>query len=1355
MKSNLNLSEKIRAAIPEGMSTTEAAKRLGVSRPTLSKLLNGRAALSLEMAFRFKKTFGVDMTELLEFQVNAESETKKKEHRGVSVNPYVPSFLAIKAGQIEDWGTKSIDARNQLPVLVRRLVQATGRDLQQVDFPGFDNAQRRGFDGRVLADGTALNVPMGRSVWELSVQKDVQRKANSDYIAGLEKLSQDQQTGYTFIFVTTRNWRDKDKWVSEKNALDNWKEVRAYDASDLEQWLETTVEPRIWLAEKLQIPTEGFQTVEACWNEWASATEPQMTSQIFAPSVDEHKREFQRWLESSPDRPFIVVADSHQEGVAFVACLLREVDCISTSLGNAVVFDSVDILKSLAGSISPFIVVVGNEEVEQSIAVLYRHRHCIVIRPRNAPVTESHITINQLGMDAFEKALNNMGIIDLGRIKMLVRESGLSPIVLRRRLSRVPSIQIPPWARERKMARKLIPMALVGAWHAGRKADREILTFLSDNTKDEDYVESVITELRQLSDSPIWSIGNHHGVVSKIDTIFALITHIRKRDIENFIEIAEYVLSEIDPALDLPDDKRWLATLYDKLREHSDVLRSGIRDTLIFLAVHGNSFLGDNLGIDLASKVSDLIERLLTPLTYNKMESFNYDLPDFAEGAPHIFLDILQEDLEKSESVLRLMLQSVEGGIFTISPRTGLLWALERLAWHREYIMDVVSILAKLSHVQTDDNWANTPVRSLESILHPRVPQTSVPMEERILVLQKLCKDFPDVAWQICIHQINGQNLIPPDDIRPRWRTLPAGTTNPVRHSEQREFEQATFDLVVNWSNYSTKMMGELAPLLSAMGEDKQSKVLDCFDKWMQTDFKGYEVVEIRDQIGRLVYGAYAPPSSLCPETIARLRGIFQRLIPKDSFKRLALPFRDCWTYFPVIKVEDSNLDKSEWPARYDTICRQAMREIISSYGFDGVMKLLREDNSASMVGRFTAFHADHPKVVMEIVRACLSTDISSHEKINNFLKGFFEELRDGVSVEMLSSVGSDGNFLRVIRCMPFTVQTWNLIDELLGIPDNIRRQYWKNVHIPLREYSEDEARKLVDNLLRVDRPWDAFFALRTDWDRVETSVLVRLLQGVTNIGLTRVNYSGDVAYYMPKALMSLSKRSDVSVDEIAQLEFASIEWILPNECKVPYLEKQIEESPIKFIYFLYLFKEHSVQDPEGWYIKDEDLREVVRWRALRLFEVLRRLPGQNNQGEIEVDVLNRWVCEARHLALGHGCIENFDLNLGQWLARASSREDIPWPKRPICEVMENIGSKEIGAGFLMGVFNSRETTVRRSYEGGGQEWELAATYQQRAKVWMIEFPFVSKVIQGIAASYEGEAVQEDHDAQLRQRSDL
>jgi addiction module HigA family antidote len=43
---------------PLGLSVSEAARVLGVSRPTLSSLINGRAALSAEMAIRLEKAFG-------------------------------------------------------------------------------------------------------------------------------------------------------------------------------------------------------------------------------------------------------------------------------------------------------------------------------------------------------------------------------------------------------------------------------------------------------------------------------------------------------------------------------------------------------------------------------------------------------------------------------------------------------------------------------------------------------------------------------------------------------------------------------------------------------------------------------------------------------------------------------------------------------------------------------------------------------------------------------------------------------------------------------------------------------------------------------------------------------------------------------------------------------------------------------------------------------------------------------------------------------------------------------------------------------------------------------------------------
>lgn len=43
---------------PLGLSVTEGARRLGVGRQTLSNLVNEKAAVSIEMAYRLSKAFG-------------------------------------------------------------------------------------------------------------------------------------------------------------------------------------------------------------------------------------------------------------------------------------------------------------------------------------------------------------------------------------------------------------------------------------------------------------------------------------------------------------------------------------------------------------------------------------------------------------------------------------------------------------------------------------------------------------------------------------------------------------------------------------------------------------------------------------------------------------------------------------------------------------------------------------------------------------------------------------------------------------------------------------------------------------------------------------------------------------------------------------------------------------------------------------------------------------------------------------------------------------------------------------------------------------------------------------------------
>ena len=50
------------------INVTRAAELLGVTRPAMSNLLNGKAALSPEMAIRFEKGFGIPAATMLRMQ---------------------------------------------------------------------------------------------------------------------------------------------------------------------------------------------------------------------------------------------------------------------------------------------------------------------------------------------------------------------------------------------------------------------------------------------------------------------------------------------------------------------------------------------------------------------------------------------------------------------------------------------------------------------------------------------------------------------------------------------------------------------------------------------------------------------------------------------------------------------------------------------------------------------------------------------------------------------------------------------------------------------------------------------------------------------------------------------------------------------------------------------------------------------------------------------------------------------------------------------------------------------------------------------------------------------------------------
>ena len=74
---------------PLALSITRAASILGVRRATLSDLVNGKAALTAEMAMRIHKAFGPDVDHLLRMQVAYDVAQVRKRAKDIKVKRYV------------------------------------------------------------------------------------------------------------------------------------------------------------------------------------------------------------------------------------------------------------------------------------------------------------------------------------------------------------------------------------------------------------------------------------------------------------------------------------------------------------------------------------------------------------------------------------------------------------------------------------------------------------------------------------------------------------------------------------------------------------------------------------------------------------------------------------------------------------------------------------------------------------------------------------------------------------------------------------------------------------------------------------------------------------------------------------------------------------------------------------------------------------------------------------------------------------------------------------------------------------------------------------------------------------------
>jgi addiction module HigA family antidote len=1353
---------RIRAEVmPKGMSVTAAAALVGVGRPALSNLLNGKAALTADMATRLEKAFNFPREDLLKMQASYDAAQAKKKNAPPDIKAHVPPFLGIKANQIVAWADHNIPARSRLAVLLRTLIHSTGRALSKVDFPGNDDAERPGWDGVVEAGEGTPWIPEGCSGWEFGTNVDIATKAKGDFEKSVKNNPKKERQQTTFVFVTPRRWEGKADWVAQAKKKKAWKDVVVYDASDLEQWLEQSIPGQVWLANETQLPASGVRSLDRCWNDWAAVASPPLTGALFGPAVDAARRSLAARLKSPPGVPTVITADSTEEALAFLSHVFEAAgdDELNAFRDRMLVFDKPGVLPRLAEGVQSFIAVAYTRDVERELGPHAKSVHSIVVYPRNVADTEPTVVLEPVGDETFTKGLEAMG---KGRdeIKRLANESGRSLTVLRRRLATIPAVKTPAWAADPATAASLVPFLLVGAWHSRNDADKLALSLLADRAYPE--LEGACQQLAQLDDAPMWSIGNHRGVLSKIDLLYAVARFVTPQDLERYFELAGMVLGEDNPALDLNEDQRWAAAIYGKSREFSSTFREGISETLVLLAVYGPHLFKDRLGVDTEAKAARLVRELLpVPLTTRILEANDHDLPTYAEAAPGEFLSILERDLKSAAPAVYGLLRPATSGFLGHPSRTGLLWALEGLSWSPETLPRAALILAQLAQIEINDNWVNTPMNSLDSILRSWMPQTAATTAQRVSLVQTLTSKYPEIAWKICIGELGSQGGIGHYSHKPRWRPDGYGFGDPVKTMGPiAEFNEELLKIVLNWKPQTLGTLCDLVKLVPRLRDADQGRVWALVETWAKDVANDADKAALREQIRVATLSRRAVLRGKKDGTAAALsakaKAAFAALEPSDVLNKHTWLFVNTWVEESADELEDvETFDHLAREKRIEALRIAAMREIKRERGLDGLLALVGTGKAASYVGFLAARDLLSESELQQLIEQALryiSEDAERTHPLQELIAGALgiSDPRRENLLQALGTVLSGDGFARLLVLAPFTKSTWTLVDTLSA---EGQASYWANV--TPRWIFDGDASESVERLIKAGRPRAAFACIHFSLDQLDSQVLYRLLSEIAKGG-NEQQYLLE-PYRIEEAFEHLNRSQAFTVEQKAVLEFAFLDALVSpagreGGAAIPNLERYIEAHPEAFVHGIvavFRRKDGGVDPPEAEVPATKRKAAAERW--FKLLEALERIPGHDDVGVLGAERLMKWVETVRQSCSELGRAEIGDEFVGRLLANAPVGEDGVWPCEPVRQVMEATQSEAMMSGAHTGVYNARGVHARG--EGGGQERELAEKYRKWGLALQFSHPYVSaNLLMRLAATYEREGHREDTVAGIRRR---
>ncbi|WP_444915021.1 hypothetical protein [Microbulbifer sp. TRSA007] len=879
-------------------------------------------------------------------------------------------------------------------------------------------------------------------------------------------------------------------------------------------------------------------------------------------------------------------------------------------------------------------------------------------------------------------------------------------------------------------ASKLALAMLFGSWNESSEADREVIS----QTVGENYSDWItsLREILQVQDTLLTYKNGIWKFKERLQAWKDLGSRIFDDHLNSLKDVVLEVLRINDPSFDLPGDERYAAAIYGKVLPHSGNLREGLAETLALVGSHHTSLTNCSMG-KADSIAVQTIRELFENSDWLRWGSLNNLLPTLSEAHPGEFLSAVENAIVASPSPFIKLFEQEDTGVFGRNYMTGLLWALEGIAWDEVHLSRSVVVLAEIAAYDPGGNWANRPGNSLSDIFLPWMPHTLASVEKRQAALKTICAEQPAVAWKLLESLLPNQHSTTSGTHKPVWRNIiPEDWDKGATNSEYWEQSKFCGELIVQQADFDigklATLVGHYDHLPSRASESLQEKLLS--DSCLS--LPEHNRLPIWNQLCQLIARHRRYPEakwSLTNEVLVSLEVIADKLAPNTPSILHRRLFSDSESDF----YEGGGNWREEQEKLFQ-VRKSAIEDILKEGGISKVLEFSSTIKNPHLVGEVLADFSTS-EFDVELLPDLLDM---TEQKMWPLVASYAWRRRHIGNWEWFDNIDkSEWNSKQIsnlLCALPFDKNAWDRANQLLGENEH---EYWRNTSANTYQ-TEDDTEHALLKLLEYDRPHAVIDGLsRNIFHKKEINpelaceALLALVQSEDQAG--RIDN-----YNITEIIKSLQANSNTNKDKLFQVEWAYLSLLDQYAEGSPItLENKLASNPVFFCEMIKLiYRARGVETtPE----KPTEHSRKIASNAYRLLSTWSTVPGTQSDGTFDPDNFLNWIIEMEELVKESGHYDVALIQLGDVLVHSPEEPNGLWIHPVIADVMNNRERSKLRDGYHTGIFNSRE--VHTLDPEAKPERALAEKYRQRAdQVESAGYHRLATTIRDVADSYELEA---------------